>query len=78
MSHYILFSGDLSFESIQIILRILIFPIDNDFNVDMRPGGIAGRANLGDHLPALDLIPYADRKLAVVGIQRAHAVAVVG
>jgi hypothetical protein len=48
-----------------------------DFEVQMRPGGVAGVAHCADNLATVDRLPFHDVNVAQVGIIGSEAIGVI-
>ena len=63
--------------SARIVKRVLAHAVDRDLPVQMRAGGVAGRADITDRLALGDLLAGGDRDGTHVAIERGDAVAMV-
>ena len=64
-------------QSARIVERVLAHAVDRDFPVQMRAGGVAGRADITDRLPLGNLLADRHRDGAHMAVERGDAVAMV-
>ena len=64
-------------QSARIVERVLAHAVDRDFPVQMRAGGVAGRADITDRLALGDLLTDGYRDGAHMAVERGDAVAMV-